>query len=56
MRKVPNPSPRATPTATVTRNPQGLMLPPETSRALKAMAMSEGSAMVVAKPTSAANR
>ena len=44
-----------TPTATASRSPQALMVPPETSRALSETAISEGSATVVAKPMAAAN-
>lgn len=46
--------PAATPTATAERNPQTLMAPADTSLALIATAMSEGSATVVEKPMAAA--
>ena len=54
MRTVPTPTPTATPTATAILRPQGLIVPPETAPALRATAMSDGSAMVVPKPMAAA--
>ena len=50
MRKHPRATPTATPRATAMRKPWAPTVPPETSSALSATAMSEGSAMVVAKP------
>ncbi|OAD18774.1 hypothetical protein THIOM_005618 [Candidatus Thiomargarita nelsonii] len=49
MRKVPKAIPIATPIATAIRSPQRVILPPETSLALIATAMSEGSAIVVSR-------
>ena len=48
--------PTATPTATTSRSPQGRIVPREACFALKATAISEGSANVAAKPMTAANR
>ena len=56
MRKAPIATLAATPTATAIRRPHSPMAPPETSRALRATAISEGSATVVAKPIAAAKR
>ena len=56
MRNVPSAIPTATPSATETLSPQTPMAPAETSLALIATAMSDGSAMVVAKPTQKAKR
>ena len=44
----------ATPTATAMRKPWAPNAPPETSSAFSAMAISEGSATVAAKPMAAA--
>ena len=54
MRKVPSVAPTETPIATAIRNPQGLMVPPETEPALSATAIRAGSAMVVPRPMAAA--
>ena len=53
MRRQPNATPRATPSATAKRNPHAPTAPPETCCAFNATAMSEGSATVVAKPMAA---
>ena len=54
MRKHPRATPTATPTATAILNPQARTAPPETVSALRATAIREGSATVVAKPMAAA--